>query len=386
MNRIIQLRGTTWDHTRGYTSAVATAQRFHELNPDIDVHWSKRSLQAFADHPISELAENYDLLIIDHPWAGFAAASGVLLPLEDYLPAEFLEDQAANSVGQSHTSYRFNDRQWALAIDAACPVSVSRIDLLDRAGVAPPRTFDELIRLGKQGLVCCPSIPIDVYGNFLNLCTAAGESLFANPDAMVSCEGGLAALDRLKQLADVVPDRFFDLNPIKTLEVMSHSDEFGYAPYTYGYANYSRRGYASNLLTFGDVIGINPESPGATMLGGTGLAISSRCKHPEIAAQYAQFVASPEIQHGLFVQSGGQPGHRSAWVDDTVNYHCMDYFWNTLPTLDRAFVRPRYHGYLEFQDQAGDVIHNFLRKGGNLTKTIDQINALYRQSQLVAVK
>ena len=52
---------------------VATAQRFSELNPGVEITWEKRSLQAFADEPIDKLAERYDLLVIDHPWAGFAA-------------------------------------------------------------------------------------------------------------------------------------------------------------------------------------------------------------------------------------------------------------------------------------------------------------------------
>ena len=145
---------------------VATAQRFHELNPQIEISWTKRSLQEFADQPIAELAERFDLLVMDHPWAGFAAASGVLLPLDQYLPREFIEDQAANSVGASHTSYHSGDGQWALAIDAACPVSVCRPDLLEKENASVPRTFDELVALGKRGLVCCPSIPLDTYGNF----------------------------------------------------------------------------------------------------------------------------------------------------------------------------------------------------------------------------
>ena len=53
----IQLKGITWNHSRGFTSMVATAQRFSELNPNVDITWEKRSLQAFADEPINELAK-----------------------------------------------------------------------------------------------------------------------------------------------------------------------------------------------------------------------------------------------------------------------------------------------------------------------------------------
>ena len=69
------LRGITWNHSRGFVSVVATAQRFCEIRPEVDIIWEKRSLQEFADAPIQGLAEDYDLLVIDHPWAGYAAHS-----------------------------------------------------------------------------------------------------------------------------------------------------------------------------------------------------------------------------------------------------------------------------------------------------------------------
>ena len=107
----IELRGITWCHTRGFTPMTATAQRFEELNPNVRISWDKRSLQAFADEPIDELAKRYDLLVIDHPWAGFAAKTGVIVPLNEWLSAEFLADLAKNSVGKSHESYGYQGKQ-----------------------------------------------------------------------------------------------------------------------------------------------------------------------------------------------------------------------------------------------------------------------------------
>jgi multiple sugar transport system substrate-binding protein len=51
-----RLRGMTWNHSRGYTPMVATAQWFSELNPAAEVVWEKRSLQEFADQAIDQLA------------------------------------------------------------------------------------------------------------------------------------------------------------------------------------------------------------------------------------------------------------------------------------------------------------------------------------------
>ena len=380
MPATIQLNGITWDHSRGFTSVVGASQRFHELHPEIDIHWRKRSLQEFADKPLTQLATEYDLLVIDHPWAGFAAASGILADLGVLLGREFLEDQAANSVGRSHQSYNFEGRQWGLAIDAACPVSACRPDLLERAGAEPPRTFDELMALAERDLVCCPSIPLDCYGNFLNLLVAAGEPIFPNDEEVAGRTAAITALQRLKALLERIPDRFFDLNPIRTLELMSQSDAFAYAPWTYGYTNYSRPGYARKLLQFGDVIGIEADKPGATMLGGAGLAVSAQCRHPEAIRAFAEYIGSAAVQNGIYFESGGQPGHRSAWLNPELDARCSGFFHRTLPTHDRAFVRPRYPGYLEFQDRACLPIHAYLRDGGDVHTTLDTVNRLYRES------
>ena len=97
----IVLNGITWAHSRGISPLLAAAQRFSELHPGVEINWKKRSLQEFADYPLEKLTHHYDLLIIDHPWVGCAAATETVLPLDQYLPAGYLSDQAANSIGVS---------------------------------------------------------------------------------------------------------------------------------------------------------------------------------------------------------------------------------------------------------------------------------------------
>src|ERR1051325_11670248 len=115
------LNGITWGHSRGITPLLAVSQRYSELHPDVEIRWKKRRLQEFADFSIEELAKDYDLLIIDHPWVGCASASNCVLPLNEYLSKEYLDDQLNNSTGSSHLSYYIDNKQWALAIDAATP-------------------------------------------------------------------------------------------------------------------------------------------------------------------------------------------------------------------------------------------------------------------------
>jgi multiple sugar transport system substrate-binding protein len=377
---MIELKGITWNHTRGFLPMVATAQRFSELHPEFSIHWEKRSLQQFADLPISDLVERFDLLVIDHPSIGMAVESGLLLPLDDYLSAEFLADQAKHSVGASHRSYEFAGHQWALAIDAATPISGWRRDLLEEKGLSVPKTWNELLALARQGLVAVPGIPIDSLMHFFMVCVGLGELPFSSDGLVVSTDTGVRALEMLRELYTLVSPQCAYRNPIATWEHLTATNETVLCPFAYGYSNYSREGYTQHPLETGGLIAIEPNTPCRSTLGGAGLAISSRCRQVGAAMEYSQFVAGPSCQRGVYFQSGGQPGHRTAWLDDEVNRVSHAFFHTTVATLDSAWLRPRWNGYLQFQDHGGPIVHRYLWNGGQARGVVSSLNDLARQS------
>jgi multiple sugar transport system substrate-binding protein len=381
LEKKISLRGITWNHSRGFLPMVATAQRFSELNPGVQITWEKRSLQQFADLSIQELAERFDLLVIDHPWAGFAAKTNAIVPLDKYLSEEYLKDQELNTVGASYESYHYDGHQWALPIDAAAPVAASRPDLLAAKGLQLPKSFEDLLALADLGCVAFAGIPIDVLMNFYTLCCSLGEDPCQSDDLVVSRETGVKALKMYRRLASEMDKANFDRNPIQVYEAMTQTDDIVYCPFAYGYANYSRNGYSKKVLHFHDMISINGKTNLRSTLGGTGLAISSKCEELETAVEYTKYVGSPECQQTLFFESGGQPGHLTAWKNAEVNRQSQQYFSNTLPALERAFLRPRYHGFMFFQDHAGDVVRDYLMKGGDEEHVLSSLNQLYIQSK-----
>lgn len=196
----MELKGITWNHSRGYVSVVATAQRFMEKHPGMKITWEKRSLQEFADAPIDRLAEQYDLLVIDHPWAGFAAERHILVNLSEHLPAAYLQDQEVHSVGKSYQSYNFDGFQSALAIDAATPVATYRPDLFAREERALPETWEDLLALAKEKKVAFAGIPINALMEFYMLCVTLGEEPCISEDEVVSEETGTRALEMLREL------------------------------------------------------------------------------------------------------------------------------------------------------------------------------------------
>lgn len=373
------LRGITWGHSRGITPLLAASQRYEELHPGVRIQWKKRTLQEFADFPIEKLTADYDLLIIDHPWVGTAAATGCVLPLEKYLDKEYLDNQLANSVGGSHESYNYEGSQWALAIDAATPAASYRADLLEKNGVTVPQTWEEVIALAQKGKVAVPAIPIDLLMNFYSFCIAHGTFPFANKDEVVDAETGMAAIRTMQQLYSLVDKKMFDCNPIAVAELMSSTDDYWYCPFAYGYSNYSRAGFAKNLLHYSDVVSVNGNKL-RTTIGGTGLAVSASSALKNIAADFAAWVVSEDIQKTIYVQHGGQPGHLQAWLSPEANSIANGFFSNVLPVMQNGYFRPRYHGYLYFQDHAGLPLQQCLMGKAEPGEVLEAMNVIYKKS------
>jgi multiple sugar transport system substrate-binding protein len=373
---MIELRGITWDHPRGYEPLIASAEPYAQAH-GVYVFWEKRSLKDFGDAPIDALAERYDVLIIDHPHAGLAAASGCLLPLDRHIEPRTLQVLSEQSAGLSHQSYTFDGHQWALAIDAAMQTSAYRPDLLEEP---LPEGWEDVLALGacfkaRARYLGIPLVPTDCICSFLTLCANLGDPPGDAGDILVGEAIGRRALELLTEIAQVAHPESLSWNPIRLLEAMSTSNKVAYCPLTFSYTNYARAGYRPYLVRFHDIPGVK-----GAILGGTGFAVSARCKYQGAAVAYGLWLCGATTQRGFYLQHGGQPGNLVAWQDEEANRLTNGFFRDTLATLQHAYLRPRHHGFVAFQEAAGNVIHEFLRDRGNVTTCLDRLLELYQQS------
>src|SRR5205814_4655973 len=115
----------------------------------------------------------YDLMVIDHPHVGMAAASGCLLPFDSSIHFD--------TVGRSHESYNYRGKQWALAIDAATQVAAARADSLG----SWPLDVEEVLQLARQGRVLCPLAPVHALMCFFSTCAFLGKPCGGNAKEFV---------------------------------------------------------------------------------------------------------------------------------------------------------------------------------------------------------
>jgi multiple sugar transport system substrate-binding protein len=117
-------------------------------------------------------------------------------------------------------------------------------------------------------------------------------------------------------------------------------------------------------------------SPSGSILGGTGLGISSMSQHIDLAFEYAVWVAEAECQETIYFSGGGQPANRVAWNSDFVNSQCNDFFRGTFQTLSRAYLRPNWTGFIDFQNAGFECMKLFLSNRADSEATLRTLNHL----------
>jgi multiple sugar transport system substrate-binding protein len=382
MSSPVHLTGIAWDHSRALPPLVATAQRYEETHPGVRIHWQKRTLDEFGHTPVDALAQKFDLIVIDHPWAGFCFEKKLVLDLAQTVPAIALAELKQNSIGLTFDSYLYEGKLLALPIDAAAPAPGWRPDLLERAGVQPPQTWAEAVALSRRQLAVIPGFNADLFLHFVMLVKALGAEPFVDHEKIALRETMQRAMEMLRELAEPMSREIFELNPILVAERMTTTDDFAWNAFAYTYNNYARPGFAPRPLRFGDLISLAVGGPRLrSVLGGTGIAISANCKNVPAALDYALFVANGNTQKGIYVHAGGQPSHRAAWDDVFADELCVGFFSGTRQTQAEAFVRPRYSGYVALQTDGGNILQEHLRADRGLGATLEKLDALYRESR-----
>jgi len=378
MKKRIELNGITWDHSRAFPPLCAAAQRYWEINGQVRVNWQKRTLDEFGHAPIETLSERFDLVVIDHPWAGYCFKRDLVYDLKSLLTAAQWTDLQQNCIGPSFESYHYNGQLLAIPIDAATPAPSWRPDLLEKKRVRIPEKWSEAVALADRGLAVMPAFPADLFLNFSMLLEALSAEPFQNPRRFAHREKSLQAMALLRRLAENMPPEIYQWNPIAVAEMMTDSEDFVYCPFAYSYNNYARRNFTARPLRYGNLISLDDGTPLKSIVGGTGIAISKRCRNVDAALDYALFCAGASMQKGIYTHAGGQPVRVEAWTDPALDDFTGNFFSASRKTHEECLLRPRYDGYVRLQERGGIPLQQFLKGEISAESAFAAINAEYK--------
>jgi multiple sugar transport system substrate-binding protein len=357
---------------------LATAAQYESAHGgSISIEWVPRTLKEFGMVSVEELAQTFDLIVMDHPHVGTMATSGSVVALDDHLSASQMELLARRSPGRSHESYQFAGHQWALAIDAACQTSAWRADLLE----APPVTWEQVLDLARQGRVLWPLCGVDAAASLLTLAASKGSPCATRNDRFVDRGVALWAIETMREVAGTSNSRCLDDNPIQALEALARSNDYVYSPLLFCYMNYSRVGHEGAKVSFGDIPTVEEGgSPTGSLLGGAGLAVSAFSDSIREAVEYSAYVASSAVQRGAYFDSGGQPAHHDAWSDPELDRVSGGFFSGVGPTIEGSWTRPNGPYFAPFQNNVIELFDDWFEATSDANLFLDRLDDLYRSS------
>ncbi|SFC48265.1 ABC transporter substrate-binding protein [Streptomyces aidingensis] len=319
----------------------------------------------------------FDVLNIDVAWTSEFAAAGWITALD---PDRFDLDSFLPPVMDTAT---FGGRLYAVPHVTNAGLLFYRTDILAAAGAEPPRTWAELAGLART---VAPEHGLDGYaGQFLpyegltvnatEAVASAGGSFLAGEGTRVTA-GSDAVREGLEFLAGGVREGWIPRAALTWKEEESRrAFQDGRLlflrnwPYVYTQANAPGSAVAGKV---GAVPLPGPGGPGANVLGGANLAISSGSRHPESAADLIAYLTSEPVQRRVLTE-GSLPPVRASLYDDPALVREHPY----LPTLRSSVLaaepRPKSAHYDQVSLAVQAVVHDVMTLRQSPQDAVDRL-------------
>ncbi|MEU8221102.1 extracellular solute-binding protein [Kribbella sp. NPDC048915] len=354
------LKGLTWDHPRGFRPLEAYE------HPEVSVSWDRQPLSGFESTPLAELADQYDLLVVDHPGLGAAIEAGALLPVDDVFAQDDLAVWESQAVQPTWASYQLEGHGFALPLDAATQACVYRPDRL----ATPPASWSDVLQTPE--VVLCVAGP---HAGLMLLGLAGDRS----GQHLLDKTRAVEALCVLRAVwSSSRPEPL--LNPIGVHELLA-AGEATYCPLVYSYASYGQATSGRAALAWGAAPRLRPDdADGNATLGGTGLAVTPRAYSKVLAVtKYARGLLDPRTQLDVVSRVGGQSATQAVWESPEVDRAWNGHYAATLTTLRTSYIRPRFDGWIAFQDDLSERVRGLLGNDDDPAVAVDRIEHDYRK-------
>ncbi|MEH2326899.1 MAG: ABC transporter substrate-binding protein [Nostoc sp.] len=306
----------------------------------------------------------YDLINMDVIWTSKFAAAGWLLPLGDRISKKEL---AAFSF-QDVEGGRYQDKLYRIPVRSDVGMLYYRKDLIKQAGLKPPETFNDLIRISQvlqkkkevnwgyvwqgrqyEGLVAMFAEVLNGFGGF-----------WVNPDTLE------VGLDRPETLRAIEFLRSTVKEGISPPGVTTYQEEDTRRLFQSGEVAFLRSwpyawplAQAENSPIRGKIaikpMVHAPGKTGAASLGGWGLGIAKSSQHPEEAWKAIQYFTSREAQRRFILSAGYVPSRRELFTDPEIVAK-YPHYPQLLAVVDNAVLRPPIAQYA----QTSDILQRYL--------------------------
>ncbi len=261
-----------------------------------------------------------DVFRCEVAWTPEMADLGYLTPLDEFLTAE----EKAAYLPAPMKAATFRDEVWGLPQVTDCLALLYNRDLLKKAGVEPPKTFDEMVAAGKK--LTDPAarryafaFPANDSYFMLPFVWGFGGGLIADDGRtiLIANEGsvkGLQFMLDLRAKEKIVPPVFDIANDYNNqLEDFKAGRLAMIFMGPWATANILSGSAFKDPANLG--VGAIPAGPGGSgsPIGGHNYVISAGCKNPELAYLFVSYLNEPENQARFTVKNNLLPTRKAAY-------------------------------------------------------------------------
>ena len=324
--------------------------------------------QKMIDNANTNGAAGYDVLSVDVVWTAEFAANQYIVelpkdqfPLSGYLPAAV-------------DACTYFDKLYCFPATSDGALLYYRKDLLDEVGAQPPKTWDDMVKIGKQ--IQAKHSGIDIYGgqfqkyegltcNFAEWINSGGGEFLDN--AGKPTVNSSAALPGAQAMADyfaqgVIPKAASTWQEEQSRQAFQDGKLVYLRNWPYVYSLAEKTDGSSQVagkFAVAPIPGL--KGLGVSTLGGHNMGVTKTCSNPGTAKDFMLWWNSPDQQKANLIASSQAPTYEALYSDPEL-VSKFPYLPTLHDSIKGAKPRPKAVKYgdvtLAIQDTAYGIVQN----------------------------
>jgi multiple sugar transport system substrate-binding protein len=357
-------------------------------------HDTKVSVDLFDYDPTRERTvlsfssgkNDYDVIGMDYAWMQQYVNSGYLISLND-MAAKAADTIKMDDYIKAYVDWsKIDGTQYALPWFGAVYMLTYRTDLLQQAGVAVPKTWDEYVaaaktlkdKTGTAGSTFIGKRDDPLLDEYWSVAWSYGAQI--TNDGKTSAMNSPQAVQALQTWSQILPSAPGDALATDWPAAAAQFSE-GKTAMMLNFSDTSDALIADNSKVKGKV-GFAPLPMGPTgkltpNLGGWGLGISAKSKHQQDAFDFVAWATSPDQQQAGLANGGST--NRTSVLSNPANQQKYPYFSAALANYNASIFFPRTEHWVDWEAAMAPPLSNALSgqipMADGVAQASDRLNA-----------
>ena len=356
---------------------------FESEHPDIKLirEVGPHSSTAFHDlltQKLKNRSKDVDVFLMDVIWPPEFGAAGWAMPLDDLFPAS----EQGKFMDGTILANTFGGKIYGVPLFIDSGILYYRKDLLDKYGISPPLTWQEMVEKARAIVALEAEQENDIYGfsgqfkQYEGLVCDMQEYILSNNGTILDPDTGKPGLADSPAVEAVAFVRDKIIGKAAPIGVLTYQEPESLDLFVQGKAVFHRNWpYAWEVSN-------NPESSkiagkvgiarlpyfkggkSHSTLGGWQVGISSYTKNKDAAWKFVKFLSSERIQKVLALKAGRAPTRKALYEDEDI-LSTYPHFSEMKDVFLTAYPRPRTPLY----PAVSNVLQRYFSKAISLSET-----------------